>query len=58
MKIYAQICHELNLTQFWPKVVSWKFDITPDDIMYALLRSQVEFFQHQRKSKTTIYALL
>ena len=30
MKIYALICHKLVLTQFWPKVVSWRFEITTD----------------------------
>ena len=32
MKIYALICHELVLTQFWPKVVSWRFEITTDEV--------------------------
>ena len=31
MKIYALICHKLNLTQFWPKVASWRFEITTDE---------------------------
>ena len=26
MKIYSLICHKLVLTQFWPKIVSWKFE--------------------------------
>ena len=30
MKIYALICHNLVLTQFWPRVVSWRFEITTD----------------------------
>ena len=30
MKIYAIICHKLVLTQFWSKVVSWRFEITTD----------------------------
>ena len=32
MKIYALICHKLDLTQFWPKVVSWRFEITTDEL--------------------------
>ena len=32
MKIYAIICHKLDLTQFWPKVVSWRFEIATDEI--------------------------
>ena len=32
MKIYALICHKLVLTQFWPKVVSWRFEITTDEV--------------------------
>ena len=32
MKIYALICHKLDLTQFWPEVVSWRFEITTDDV--------------------------
>ena len=32
MKIYALMCHKLVLTQFWPKVVSWRFEITTDDL--------------------------
>ena len=32
MKIYALICHKLDLTQFWPEVVSWRFEITTDEI--------------------------
>ena len=32
MKIYALICHKLDLTQFWPEVVSWRFEITTDDL--------------------------
>ena len=32
MKIYAYICHNLVLTQFWPKVVSWRFEITADEV--------------------------
>ena len=35
MKIYALICHKLDLTQFWPKVVSWRFEIT-NDVLPAL----------------------
>ena len=31
MKIYALICHKLDLNQFWPKVVSWRFDVTTDE---------------------------
>ena len=32
MKIYALICQKLILTQFWPKVVSWRFEITTDEM--------------------------
>ena len=32
MKIFALICHKLDLTQFWPKVVSWRFEITTDEL--------------------------
>ena len=32
MKIYAYICHNFVLTQFWPKVVSWRFEITTDEV--------------------------
>ena len=31
MKIYALISRKLVLTQFWPKVVSWRFEITTDE---------------------------
>ena len=31
MKIYAIICQKLDLTQFLPKVVSWRFEITTDE---------------------------
>ena len=31
MKIYASICHDLVLTHFWPKVVSWRFEISTDE---------------------------
>ena len=31
MKIYALISHNLVLTQFWPKVVSWRFEKTTDE---------------------------
>ena len=37
MKIYALICHKLDLTQFWPKVVSWRFEITTDDMIAKIL---------------------
>ena len=30
MKIYALICQKVVLTQFWPRVVSWRFEITTD----------------------------
>ena len=33
MKIYALICHKLDLTQFWPKLVSWRFDVTTDEVL-------------------------
>ena len=36
MKIYALICHKLDLTQFWPKVVSWRFEITTDEMCTKL----------------------
>ena len=36
MKIYALICHNLVLTQFWPKVVSWRFEITTDVVREEL----------------------
>ena len=36
MKIYALICHKLDLTQFWPKVVSWRFEITTDELALKL----------------------
>ena len=32
MIIYALICHKLDLTQFWPEVVSWRFEITTDEV--------------------------
>ena len=32
MKIYALICLKLDLTQFWPKVVSWTFEINTDEL--------------------------
>ena len=32
MKICSLICHKLVLTQFWPKVVSWRFEITNDEL--------------------------
>ena len=32
MKIYALIFHKLDLTQFWPKVVSWRFETTNDEL--------------------------
>ena len=35
MKIYALISRKLVLTQFWPKVVSWRFEITTDALTLA-----------------------
>ena len=32
MKIFTLICHKLVLTRFWPRVVSWRFEITTDEI--------------------------
>ena len=32
MKIYTSICNNLVLTQFWPKEVSWRFEITTDEL--------------------------
>ena len=40
MKIYALICHEMVLTQFWPKVVSWRFEITTDDFPGHLFKEK------------------
>ena len=33
MNIYAFICPKLVLTQFWPKIVSWRFKITTDALI-------------------------
>ena len=32
MKMYALIYHKLALTQLWPKVVSWRFEKTTDEL--------------------------
>ena len=26
--MHLSVCHKLTLTQFWPEVVSWRFEIT------------------------------
>ena len=32
MKVYTRIFYKWVLSQFWPKVVSWIFEITTDEL--------------------------
>ena len=43
MKIYALICHKLVLTQLWLKVVSWRLEITTDELDMIVIKMPCEF---------------
>ena len=45
MKIYTSICYNLVLTQFWPKVVSWRFEITTDEMQYSQSYGELSFIK-------------
>ena len=65
MKIYVPIRHKLDLTQFRPKVVSWRFEITTD-VIFSLgflapafpcgVRDSAELYTRPRRSNECAFS--
>ena len=54
MKIGALICLKLDLTQFWPKVVSRRFEITTDETLET--ETRLLFLNYTLRAQTTFYS--